>query len=435
MAARDLHDELMEAAVLGAAFVSTDLAWRVVEETQPSDYWSEKHRQVWLAIERSLKETKGADLRTVTAALEDAGYPNMLPYVATLDVELPDLSRVGEYVREVRELAARRRLRSFVDTFRGMVEDGEVALDEVVARTTRTVAELVGTDPAEGFATSGDLAAQVREAADRTGERTWGVRTGYEGLDRLTRGFRPGQLVVLAGRPGMGKTALALGMALGAARDRQRVAVFSYEMTTEELALRVAAQVSNLPFARIRDGGMPPDDVRELAAAAHEMQGLSLYTCDHAMLSTERLHAMCRQLQRGAGLDFVVVDYLQLVTPTNKRAKKVEQITDISRDLKLLALDLKVPVLALSQLNRSLEDRPNKRPRLSDLRESGAIEQDADLVLFVFRECLYDPDAPKALAELEVAKHRNGELRRLALAFDPPSMTFAELTCDEALVA
>lgn len=428
----NLQDAAAERAVLACALLDQDLAHRVIEDLDVADFFDTRNRNVRLGIERAMKDAGAVDLLTLAAGIGALGKEADLAYLATLDVDLPDISRFEVYVDQIRALTARRRLIAFSKQLDRWASDADMDLERIAHTASTTIADIVRTEPLSEFSTAHDMAAMVRAACDRTEDESWGVPTGIGCLDRKTRGFHPGQQIVLAARPGAGKTAFALNQALGAAKAGKRVAFFSFEMSTDDLALRVAAQLGGINFEALRRGGMRPDDIRSAVRAASEIEGLHLHACDRAQTTIAKLHTMCRRLQRSAGLDFVVVDYMQLVMPNDLRAPKVQQVTDISRDLKIMAMDLRVPVLALSQLNRKVEERPDKRPHLSDLRESGAIEQDADLVLFLYRDEMYNPDSDaKGIAELIIGKFRNGQTQTLLLGFDGPTMTFGELGFEE----
>jgi replicative DNA helicase len=279
-----------------------------------------------------------------------------------------------------------------------------------------------------------DVFRSIEAAGQKEGKVT-GVRTGFAGLDAMTAGLQAGDLIVVAGRPSMGKTAICLNMATYAAlRDGRTVLFFSLEMGKEQLVRRMLCSEGRVDASRVRTGKLADDEWPRLIEAAGELSEAPIYVDDTAAMSALEVRAKARRLMSERGLDLVIIDYLQLMRGRGRAAQesREREISDISRSLKALAKELKVPVVALSQLNRELEKRQNKRPMLSDLRESGAIEQDADLILFVYREEHYDPDTDKVgVAEVIVGKQRNGPTGTVELRFTSEYTRFDNLAREE----
>ncbi|MFB3083231.1 MAG: replicative DNA helicase, partial [Gammaproteobacteria bacterium] len=246
-----------------------------------------------------------------------------------------------------------------------------------------------------------------------------GVPTGFDDLDKLTAGLQPSDLIIVAGRPSMGKTSLAINIAEHAAiKHKLSVAIFSMESPGEQLAMRMMSSLGRIDQHKVRSGKLDDEDWPRLTSAVGILSDAKLFIDDTAALTPGELRSRCRRLFREHGLDLIVVDYLQLMEVPGTKENRATEISEISRSLKALAKELNVPVLALSQLNRSLEQRPNKRPLMSDLRESGAIEQDADVIVFIYRDEVYDEESPqKGLAEIIVGKQRNGPIGTIALTF------------------
>jgi replicative DNA helicase len=270
------------------------------------------------------------------------------------------------------------------------------------------------------------------DALYRSGTAMTGVSTGFTDLDRMTSGMHPAELIIVAGRPSMGKTSFAMNMVESVAiRARQPVAVFSMEMPAEQLALRMISSLGRVDAHRVRTGQLHDDDWPRVTSAVTLLGEASIFIDDTPSLSPMDLRARARRLKRQHGLGLIVVDYLQLMQVPGAKENRVLEISEISRSLKALAKELSVPVIALSQLNRSLETRPNKRPVMSDLRESGAIEQDADVILFIYRDEVYNEDsADKGKAEIIIAKQRNGPIGHLFLAFLGAYTRFEDLAQD-----
>jgi replicative DNA helicase len=270
------------------------------------------------------------------------------------------------------------------------------------------------------------------DALYRSGTAMTGVSTGFTDLDRMTSGMHPAELIIVAGRPSMGKTSFAMNIVESVAiRARQPVAVFSMEMPAEQLALRMISSLGRVDAHRVRTGQLHDDDWPRVTSAVTLLGEADIFIDDTPSLSPMDLRARARRLKRQHGLGLIVVDYLQLMQVPGAKENRVLEISEISRSLKALAKELSVPVIALSQLNRSLETRPNKRPVMSDLRESGAIEQDADVILFIYRDEVYNEDsADKGKAEIIIAKQRNGPIGHLFLAFLGAYTRFEDLAQD-----
>jgi replicative DNA helicase len=286
-----------------------------------------------------------------------------------------------------------------------------------------------------GFSAIRELMPKVLERLDalyRSGTALTGVSSGFSDLDRMTAGLHPAEMIIVAGRPSMGKTSFAMNMVESVAiRARQPVAVFSMEMPAEQRALRMLSSLGRVDAHRVRTGQLHDEDWPRITSAMHLLEDSSIYIDDTPALTPLELRTRARRLKRQHGLGLVVVDYLQLMQSPGAKDNRALEISEISRSLKALAKELSVPVIALSQLNRSLESRPNKRPVMSDLRESGAIEQDADVILFIYRDEVYNEDSPdKGKAEIIIAKQRNGPIGHLYLAFLGAYTRFEDLAQD-----
>jgi replicative DNA helicase len=382
---------------------------------------------------RLSEQAKPVDVITVAEALEISGELDKvggLPYLGGLAQNVPSAANIRRYGEIVRERSIMRKLAEVgsdiaSSAYNPTGRDAAQLLDEA-ERKVFEIAE-AGSKGKQGFLPMPPLLTEVVErietlyARDNTSDVT-GTATGFADLDRKTSGLHPGDLVIIAGRPSMGKTALAINIAENVAMDSKLpVAIFSMEMGATQLVMRMIGSVGKLNQQDLRTGKLQDDDWGRLTQALGKLNDAPIYIDESAALSSLELRARSRRLHRqNNGLGLIVVDYLQLMSSNVGKASenRATEISEISRSLKALAKELQVPVVALSQLNRSLEQRTDKRPVMSDLRESGAIEQDADLILFIYRDEVYNSDSPsKGKAEIIIGKQRNGPIGKVELAF------------------
>ncbi len=391
------------------------------------DLYREGHRLVFQGIVDLYQGGEVIEPLTVieqltrSGTLESAGGRNA---VADLMETAFIAANVRSYAEIVRDTATQRRLLAVGQAIEQMVADREGATTEMMQRAEDAIFGLSQQRVRGEFRSSSDLVRtsmeRLLEASERGTEIT-GLATGYADLDRLTGGLRPANLVVVAGRPSMGKTAFALGMAEHVVLETTgTVAVFSLEMSGEELVQRLLSSAAMVDAGRIRTGRLSQEDWPRVSNAADRLDNARLFIDDSEGMGVAEMRTKARRLKSREGLDLVIVDYIQLMEgPRGRRDdSRVLELSGISRALKMLARDLEVPVICVSQLNRAPEARPDKRPLLSDLRESGAIEQDADLVLMIYRDDYYSPDSEDAgVAEVRIAKNRNGPVDRVKLTF------------------
>jgi replicative DNA helicase len=424
------HSVEAEQAVLGGLLLDTQ-AWDQVGDTVgPEDFYRPDHRLIFEAIGDLVAETKPIDVVTVAEQLGARGKladVGGLAYLSTLVRDTPTAANARAYAQIVREKAL---LRSLVSAGNSIVssvfsEEGMSARD-LVNQAEQRVFEI-----AERGARRTDGAQWVRRMLPTLIEKIdeWhsnpdamrGLATGFTDFDRRTGGLRGGDLVIVAGRPSMGKTTLAINMAENVALDpnvKGSVLVFSMEMPAEQLMTRMLSSVGGVPLHDIRSGRVTDHDWVRISSATSQLQEARIFIDESPGLTPTELRARARRVKREHGLDLVVVDYLQLMQVSGTKENRATEISEISRGLKALAKELDVPVIALSQLNRSVEQRESKKPVMSDLRESGAIEQDADMILFIYREEVYDKNTPrKGEADIDLAKHRNGETGHFILTF------------------
>ncbi|MFZ9490642.1 MAG: replicative DNA helicase [Burkholderiaceae bacterium] len=421
-----------EQAVIGGLLLDNTAFDRVADLLRPDDFYRGDHRQIYTAITSLIDKAHPADVVTVHEALSTIGKAEEiggLIYLNRLAQDTPSAANIRRYAEIVRDRAILRRLIAVADDIANQAlnpqgRDTRSLLDEAESKIFNINEE--GARGRSGFQSLPDLLSQV---VDRIGQLydqsnhsgITGVPTGFTDLDKMTSGFQPGDLVIVAGRPSMGKTAFSLNIGEHVAVDQTLpVAVFSMEMGATQLAMRMVCSVGRLDQQRVRTGQLVDDDWPRLTNAIQKMQDSQLYIDETPGLNALELRSRARKLSRQCGqLGLVIVDYLQLMSSASASGEnRATEISEISRSLKGLAKELQCPVIALSQLNRSLEQRPNKRPVMSDLRESGAIEQDADVIIFIYRDEVYNPDSPeKGTAEIIIGKQRNGPIGTVRLTF------------------
>ncbi|HEX5363565.1 MAG TPA: replicative DNA helicase [Gallionella sp.] len=427
------HSVEAEQSVLGGLLLESGALDRIIDLVSDGDFYRHEHRLIFRQIVQLSEQAKPVDVITVAEALENNGELDKaggLPYLGMLAQNVPTAANVRRYGEIVRERSIMRKLVEVgseiaSSAYNPTGRDASQLLDEA-ERKVFEIAE-AGSKGKQGFFSMPPLLTQVVERIETLYGRedhseVTGTATGYTDLDRMTSGLQAGDLVIVAGRPSMGKTAFSINIAENVALDSGKpVAIFSMEMGASQLAMRMLGSVGKLNQHDLRTGRLQDDDWGRLTHALGKLNDAKIFIDETAALSSLELRARSRRLHRQHGeLGLIVVDYLQLMSGNSGKASenRATEISEISRSLKGLAKELQVPVIALSQLNRSLEQRPNKRPVMSDLRESGAIEQDADLILFIYRDEVYNNDSPdKGKAEIIIGKQRNGPIGTVALAF------------------
>lgn len=427
------HSIEAEQSVLGGLLLDNAAFDNIAGIVGATDFYRDEHQRIFRHISKLLERGKPADAVTVAESLDLAGEGNEtggLAYLGELAVNTPSASNIRRYAEIVRERAILRQLVTAGDEIAGSAfnplgREAKQLLDEAEAKVF-AIAES-GFRHQSGFQHINPLLTEVVERIQELHDRDnpsdiTGVPTGYNDLDQRTSGLQPGDLLIVAGRPSMGKTSLALNIGEHVAIEvGLPVAIFSMEMGGTQLAMRMLSSVGRLDAQRVRTGRLNDDEWSRLSFALGKMHEAPLYIDETAALNPIDLRARARRLHRQCGkLGLIIIDYLQLMSSANPHGgeNRATEISEISRSLKSLAKELSVPVMALSQLNRSLEGRPNKRPVMSDLRESGAIEQDADVIMFIYRDEVYNPDTPdKGSAEIIIGKQRNGPIGMTRLTF------------------
>jgi len=429
-----------ESSVLGGLLLDNQAWDRVGDLLVDRDFYRYEHRLVYGAISALMNANKPADVITVFEQLQGLGHSDAvggLAYLNSLAQYVPSASNIRRYAEIVRERSILRKLVSASDeiatnAFNPQGKPVAKILDEAEQKIFSIGEE--GSRMKQGFQAMDTLVVQlldrVTEMADNPNDIT-GVPTGFYDLDRMTSGFQAGDLVVLAARPSMGKTALAINIAEHVALNESLpVAVFSMEMGASQLAVRIVGSIGRIDQTHLRTGKLSDDEWPRLTEAIEKLRNVSLHIDETPGLNPSELRANARRLARQCGkLGLIVVDYLQLMSgSTSDGENRATELGEISRGLKMLAKELQCPVIALSQLNRSVETRTDKRPMMSDLRESGAIEQDADVIMFIYRDDYYNKDSKEpGVAEVIIGKQRNGPTGTIKLAFLKPLTRFESL--------
>lgn len=419
-------------------------AWdNVADAVRADDFYRPDHELIFQAIGALAGEGKPCDVITVSeqlermGQLEDAGGQ---AYLATLARDTPTAANVRAYAQIVRERSLLRKLiKAGTEIATSVFNDEGHTARDLVDRAEQKVFEIAeaGFSARDGAVSVRSMLPALIDQIDEwhtNPDKLRGLATGYSEFDRMTGGIRPGDLIIVAGRPSMGKTTLAVNMAEYAAVNpniRASVAIFSMEMPSEQLMTRMLSSIGGVPLNSIRSGRISDEDWVRITSATSQLSEAKIFIDETPALTPTDLRARARRVKREHGLDLVVVDYLQLMQVAGSKENRATEISEISRGLKALAKELSIPVIALSQLNRSVEQREHKKPVMSDLRESGAIEQDADMILLIYREEVYDKNTTKkGIAEIDLAKHRNGEIGTFLLTFQGPYSRFANYAPD-----
>ena len=430
------HSIEAEQSVIGSMLMDKDAVPAVVDILDKEDFYSTQYGIMFESMVELFNEAKPIDLVTVQNRLKEKDVP---PEVASLEAvkeifnTVPTATNVKSYAAIVHDKAVMRRLIKTSEEIANTCYAGKESLDVILEDTEKNIFKVVQQKKHGDLTPIGEVAENVLskiEKASKTKEKITGVPTGFSDLDNMTSGFQPSDLVLIAARPSMGKTALVLNIIRHVAMKKKRPSmIFSLEMSKEQLVNRLLAMESNINSQKLRTGELGDADWEQLVQAVLEVSKSPLVIDDTPGITVTELRSKCRKIKLEKGLDLIVIDYLQLMSGSSRRSENRQQeVSEISRNLKAIAREMECPVIALSQLSRAPDQRPDHRPQLSDLRESGAIEQDADIVMFIYRDERYNPDTDHpGEAELIVAKQRNGPTGTVNLVWKQDTTKFVSM--------
>lgn len=419
------HSREAEEAVIGAVLINPEAYYDVAQFLQAEDFYIHRNKWIWETFIALHDRNEAIDIVTVTEELDQQGHLADIggsAYITKLINNVPSSLHAEAYGRRVEETAIRRRMLDAANQIAKMAYEENLSLETVMDGSEKAVFNVserrLTRDLQPIRSVLSEYFDRIEELSQRD-EALVGVPTGFFDIDKMLGGLQPSDLLIIAGRPGMGKTGFLLSAVKNAALNHKKhVAVFSLEMSNEQLVQRLIAQETGINSTRLRSGKLAADEWLLFTQAIEVLTDTHIFLDDTPALTPLQLRTKCRRLHLEYKLDLIVVDYLQLMTGDLRSNNRVQEVSDISRNLKILARELNVPVLAAAQLSRAVEQRSDKRPVLSDLRESGSLEQDADIVMFIYRPEVYEEDtALKNLAEIIVAKHRNGPTGDVQLVF------------------
>lgn len=429
-----------EESVLGACFLSKYALQKATENLLPESFYNEKNAKIFSSMIALQEEKTPIDLTTITSYLKKKNELNEVGGVEYLTEVLnfvPTASNVDYYIQTVEENAV---LRKLIETANEIATEGyrnNESINEILDSSEKKILNIVKKRKSSEFRSIKEVLAKTQSDLERLSEfknEITGLATGWYDLDKLTTGLHPNEFIIIAARPAMGKTAFALNLATHAAMTQNKsVAVFNLEMSAEQLAMRILSSLGQIEGFKLRTGNLMNNDWKRINEAISQLSNTNLVIDDTPGITIGEIRAKCRRLASSEkGLALVVIDYLQLISGgKNYGANRQQEVSDISRSLKTLAMELNVPIIALSQLSRSVEGREDKRPIMSDLRESGSIEQDADIVSFLYRDDYYNKEARTedntSISELIIGKHRNGPTTTIELLFKKNTSTFLNL--------
>ncbi len=419
------HSREAEEAVIGAVLINPEAYYDVAQFLQADDFYIHRHRWVWEAFTRLHEKRSPVDFLTVAEELDNMGQITEIggpAYLTALINNVPTSLHAEAYGRIVEETAIRRRMLTSANDIAKLAYNQDLAVNTALDGAEKSVFSISERRLTRDLQPIQHVLSEYYDRIDQLAgrdEEMFGVPTGFIDLDRLLGGLQPSDLLIIAGRPGMGKTGFLLSAAKNAAQTyKKHVAIFSLEMSNEQLVQRLIAQETAIDSQRLRTGKLSEDEWPLFTHAIEVLSDTHIFLDDTPAITPLQLRTKCRRLHMEYRLDLILVDYLQLMTGDTRVENRVQEVSYISRNLKVLARELNVPVLAAAQLSRAVEQRTDKRPMLSDLRESGSLEQDSDVVMFIYRADQYEQDTLKQnIAEIMIAKHRNGPVGSVELVF------------------
>lgn len=437
----EIFDIEAEKALLGAILISKDTSMAIDEINQIiqfSDFYRKANQDIYLAMNELASKNTAVDVITLVENLnskQKLDNVGGVAYIADLNNYVPSAINIKKYAFIVKDKAIRRNLIHNLNNITETAKNGDININELLDRAEKAVLNISNTTVAKDNIVEPKeyIMQTLMEIENRYNNKTsgklFGIDTGFKELNNITGGLQKSDLIILAGRPSMGKTAFAVNLALNITKKDIPVAIFSLEMSINQLANRLFSQKGQINSNNIRNGTLDDTDIKKLVTTARILSDKPLYIDDTAELTISKLRSKARKLKREKNIQLIMIDYLQLMKgASNKKGDRQQEISDISRGLKLLARELDITIIALSQLSRAVESRTIKKPMLSDLRESGSIEQDADIVMFLYRDEYYNADTKaKGLTEVIISKHRNGATGSINLKFDKNYCLFEDV--------
>lgn len=429
------HNIEAEQAVIGAIFLEPDVFSTASERIGPADFYRASHEVIFEAMYKLFEKGEPIDIVTVTTLLANSDKLDIaggVTYLTDLASSVPTAANIDYYSKIVEEKALLRRLISTATDIVTKTFSREDEVEEVLDEAERSILEVSSRKNVNAFKPIKDVLIEVYDNIEQlhhAKDDVTGIPTGYRDLDRMTSGFQRNDLIIIAARPSMGKTAFALNIAQNVAINTdENVAIFSLEMGADQLVSRMLCAEGNIDSQRLRTGKLEQKDWGKLTMAMGSLSHAGIYIDDSPGIRVTDIRSKCRRLKQEHGLGMIIIDYLQLIQGSgHSRDNRQQEVSEISRSLKGLARELEVPLIALSQLSRSVESRQDKRPMMSDLRESGSIEQDADIVGFLYRDDYYDSESEQQNIEIILAKQRNGPTGTVELAFVKEFNKFVDL--------
>jgi replicative DNA helicase len=433
-----------EKCLLGALLIDKNAIVKVVDLIKPKDFYKLVHKEIYAAVAELFEKGEPVDLLSISSRLKEKNLLENIggsSYLTELINTVPTSAHILNYAKIVQRKRILRELIEAGQDINALGHDEEEDIDEVLDKAEQRIFSIAQKSLTQRFIPIKDTLEGAFERIDRLSKHDGGLRgvpTGFKDIDNLLSGFQKSDLIILAARPSIGKSALAVNFAMNiAVKEKLPVGIFSLEMSNDQIVDRLIATLANIDLWKLRTGKLSHEgadnDFERIQQAMGILSEAPIFIDDAASANVLQMRAMSRRLQAEYGLGLLIVDYLQLIEPRNPTASPVQQVSEISRSLKGLARELNVPVLALSQLSRAVEHRIPQIPKLADLRESGSLEQDADVVLFIYREDRYNPETSrKNIADLLIAKHRNGPIGKVGLYFDEQRVCFKNLEKKEA---
>ena len=421
-----------EQAVLGCVIIDNDVIVTLSDEMSAQDFYDRRHQLIFTAMLNIYRAQMKIDYTTLIAELEiksQLAEAGGAVYLSSLIDAVYTTANIGDYIQIVQDAALKRNVIAAATSIGEAGYDPNLDSTGYIDYAERVITELSKRRKTEGFTNIEAVVENVKAlmlANRNKGEEVTGLSTGFSNLDEITLGLQKDNLIILAARPAMGKSAFAMNIAIQAAQrnvdekgEGINVAIFSLEMSQEQIVQRMTASQARVNLTNIQKGNLSQKDMLLVESANDDLAKLNIYFCDQAVLTVADIRAKCRKQQAASGLDLVIIDYLQLISGTSKNGNRQEEVSNISRSLKQMARELGIPVIALAQLSREVEKREDKRPQMADLRESGSIEQDADIIMFLYREEYYTKSANAVpnMAELIIAKNRSGVTGNLKYLF------------------